>query len=165
MTISVQNSSDDSHLAASIEPAITVSMVGTNSKAIISVQNSSDDSHLAASIEPATTASMVGTNSKAVMCMSDVQTSSRSHIGLGACTWGLVRGGSAHFAAFVQEYSLEQYSGRIPCSWDRYSWPGGRVSKQRPYSVREFRQHASKRAKTDSRCKGIGPLAETNSSF
>ena len=76
----------------------------------ISVQNSSDDSHLAASIEPATTASMVGTNSKAVMCMSDVQTSSRSHFCLSARTWGLVRGGSAHFAAFVQEYSLEQYS-------------------------------------------------------
>ena len=83
MTISVQNSSDDSHLAASIEPAITVSMVGTNSKAVISVQNSSDDSHLAASIEPVTTASMVGTNSKAVSCISDVQISSRSHICLG----------------------------------------------------------------------------------
>ena len=34
MTISFQNSSDDSHLAASIEPATTASMVGTNSKAV-----------------------------------------------------------------------------------------------------------------------------------
>ena len=37
MTISLQNSSDDSYLAASTEPATTASMVATHSKAVICV--------------------------------------------------------------------------------------------------------------------------------